>query len=275
MRLHSKFQDYYDTALGYGIDELCHYSRQTEEFGVLAQTVENPYNTHLPWFDNDGEAVVNDTSCMYHLGYGRRLHTGIQSISGYLVAFCGKMYFGMRVDCYSNDPHKNAGPFFIWNINDLDRMIEDDYFDKDIKELYFTKRKKKKDRFSNGLSLTTFHHGIKTLPVKSLLNRSRMVKVFDQWEKRDNTRLVELHHETGIPIIMRDFRDNKIIFNPVLKDIGFYKAVDAFTAFQELSMFISGVMGGNSPKMVQLDDDMRIAKHGFDKMSFRKEKEDK
>lgn len=64
----------------------------------------------------------------------------------------------------------------------------------------------------------------------------------------------------------------QIILNPVLKEIEFYKKIDSFTAFQELSMFISGIMGGKSPCMIEISNDDKIAKHGFDKYSFRKEK---
>ena len=55
-----------------------------------------------------------------------------------------------------------------------------------------------------------------------------------------------------------------------LSDIEFQKIVDPFTSFQELSMFISGVMGGKSPPIIQLKDEDLIGKHGFDKWSFRK-----
>jgi len=54
----------------------------------------------------------------------------------------------------------------------------------------------------------------------------------------------------------------------------FFKIVDPFTAFQELSMFIGGIMGGKSPIMIEVADKDRIAKHGFDKFSFRKEKQE-
>jgi hypothetical protein len=58
--------------------------------------------------------------------------------------------------------------------------------------------------------------------------------------------------------------------NPMLKKLQFFKVKDSFAAFQELSMFISGVMGGSAPPMIQISDEVRKEKHGFDEWSFRK-----
>jgi len=83
---------------------------------------------------------------------------------------------------------------------------------------------------------------------------------------------LNFHFSVGSPII-NIIKYKKIEINPVLKYIEFYKVIDTFTAYQELSMFISGVMGGQSPPMIEIDDKTRLEKHGFDKFSFRKEKE--
>lgn len=56
-----------------------------------------------------------------------------------------------------------------------------------------------------------------------------------------------------------------------LKSLGFARALDPYTAFQELSMWIGGVLGGTSPEIVKIkDDNVLIENHGFDKVtSFR------
>jgi hypothetical protein len=60
--------------------------------------------------------------------------------------------------------------------------------------------------------------------------------------------------------------------NPAnLRSMEFYKALDAFTAHQELSMWIGGVLSGLARPMVAITDDrVKAAKHGFDEWSFRK-----
>lgn len=60
-----------------------------------------------------------------------------------------------------------------------------------------------------------------------------------------------------------------------LKDLDFPRAVDPYTLFQELSMFVGGVLPRNPNPMVEITDQVvKAEKHGFDKWSFRKHKED-
>lgn len=69
-------------------------------------------------------------------------------------------------------------------------------------------------------------------------------------------------------------QDHAFSVNPSdLKRFGFAKAVDPFTAFQELSMWIGGVLGGTSPEICHIKDDkVLIENHGYDKYSFRSQK---
>jgi hypothetical protein len=64
---------------------------------------------------------------------------------------------------------------------------------------------------------------------------------------------------------------NGFVINPVLKDYDIFKIIDPWTAFQEISMFIGGVLGSPNKPITQIADiDMVVAK-GFDKkLSFRK-----
>jgi hypothetical protein len=68
----------------------------------------------------------------------------------------------------------------------------------------------------------------------------------------------------------------KFFINPLLKDYEFPKVFDAFQAFQEIQMFISGVLGTGEKEIVEVADKYKIMEHGFDyKWSFRKEPEAK
>jgi hypothetical protein len=58
-----------------------------------------------------------------------------------------------------------------------------------------------------------------------------------------------------------------------LKSIQFYKALDAYSIFQELEMWLGGVAAQtDNPVVVITDDRMRRGKHGFDAFGFRKVK---
>ena len=66
-----------------------------------------------------------------------------------------------------------------------------------------------------------------------------------------------------------------LVKNPILKNINFARKYNPYEVFQKLEQFISGVLGGQSPKMVEIEDVYRIQAHGFDKkISFRKRKGD-
>lgn len=59
---------------------------------------------------------------------------------------------------------------------------------------------------------------------------------------------------------------------PTLANMQFAKAVDPYTAFQEISMWVGGVIGSYGPNTVEITDNrIKIEKHGFDnRTSFRK-----
>ena len=65
----------------------------------------------------------------------------------------------------------------------------------------------------------------------------------------------------------------KFFINPLLKKYEFYKVFDTFQTFQEISMFMGGVLGAGEKEITVVADKYKITQHGFDKFSFRKDKE--
>jgi hypothetical protein len=62
--------------------------------------------------------------------------------------------------------------------------------------------------------------------------------------------------------------------NPNLKDLQFQKYKDAYSTFQDLQSYISGILGITTPETIELSDRSKIIKAGFDpKISFRKGKQ--
>lgn len=64
------------------------------------------------------------------------------------------------------------------------------------------------------------------------------------------------------------------IDQPTLAAMDFAKAVDPYTAYQEIAMWVGGVLPAPGPEMVEISDDkVKIAKHGFHHpTSFRRGK---
>lgn len=72
--------------------------------------------------------------------------------------------------------------------------------------------------------------------------------------------------------IKLDRNQSKGVINPKLKDYQFDRIKDSFTAFQEISIYLSNILVEQKETVV-IEDKFRIEQHGFDlKKSFRKEK---
>lgn len=78
-----------------------------------------------------------------------------------------------------------------------------------------------------------------------------------------------LHREYRSPILAKV--GGTLHINPILKDLEFFRVVDPYTAFQEIETFISALIGMEVPPTVEISDQSKILKHGYDpKYSFRK-----
>lgn len=102
--------------------------------------------------------------------------------------------------------------------------------------------------------------------------RQTMNGVFDsQGRESDKTWLIE----NGVGIAVGEFPkwENDFVWKfdcDGLKNINFPKILDPFTAYQELSMWVGGVLPKTGNEMVSISDEDKITKRGFDKWSFRK-----
>jgi hypothetical protein len=63
-----------------------------------------------------------------------------------------------------------------------------------------------------------------------------------------------------------------LITNTSLKAVEFFRVADAFTAFQEIAMYLGNQLVKRD-EVSEVADKYKIAQHGYDKHSFRKEKE--
>jgi hypothetical protein len=57
-----------------------------------------------------------------------------------------------------------------------------------------------------------------------------------------------------------------------LKEVEFFRKFDVYQTYQEIEMWVSGVMPGKTNAMESISDAVRIAKHGFNRYSFRRSK---
>jgi hypothetical protein len=82
-------------------------------------------------------------------------------------------------------------------------------------------------------------------------------------------------YKTPIFVIKKNYTEHRdeIIINCALYNFNFMKVKDTFSAFQDIQMYISGVLGVGQPELIQIGNKEMIQKKGFDKFSFRKRPE--
>lgn len=236
MYIISKKKDYYDGVVGtVGIDKTIVYER---EFIEIEDYKEFPseFRRNQPW------RKWNDQNHFLNLNkYSINKESKYQKFDSFIIGFCGKLYLGWKFHWETEEDRKWYGRFqtdVIYGYDDAKEHLNNDHW---------------------GSNLTD--------DVNYVLNYNPM----------------DLFREYKTPIFVYDshynrmdiddgYRDkSRFIINPLLKEYEFYKIFDPFTTFQEIQMFVSGVLGTGEKEIIEVDDKYKIAQHGFNKWSFRKE----
>lgn len=247
--------DYYDSALGYGRDEDIVFVRDHK----IISTEASPLWSHYP---HNISCKIKDS----HWGYSDRNEVvdkkhGRIRLTSVCVYVAGVRYGGVAA------------------ITDGDRVVETFWKQETLEEWLsgyncrIFKPKKETYKWQND------RDDREEFPdIESWFTSSPAIDKQLTWliENRVVTaicaRKVSGYYYTKIP---QDWHINCADKDWALKDWGFAKAVDPYTLFQELSMFVGGVLPRNPHPMVEITDpDIKAAKHGFDKWSFRKHKDD-
>ena len=92
---------------------------------------------------------------------------------------------------------------------------------------------------------------------------------------------VQAYREWNTPVVvcgfnferfgyLRDDNGHNLFVNPPLKDIGFHRIVDAFTAYQEIDMFLGNELAGQNDPLMPVGGDLIVRdSKGFDEWSFK------
>lgn len=241
MRIISDFHDYYDISISYGIDPKCIYNRQTVRY-IPSKFEEVPSFARLfltqghRFFErNDLEKVVS-----------RKFN--ILGIDFLTVIFCGKIYACYRIE-HSYDDYN-----YTYTAEKTLEIL-DNSNSSDVREY-----------FADDRSRTKYYRNYGN-------PRMDVIKSFQVINDVNKTSLpTQILREADAPIILLKSgrgRYPTIYVNPTLKSIDFQKAVDPYTAFQELSMFNSSILGIKENPIVDVSDKSKIEGHGFNKQSFR------
>jgi len=237
MRIISKFHDYYDSAMAYGHDENGYvYLR---------------HQTTLP--KDEAELVIPEE---FHKSTKYRAwNSGQLYVRKMGIGFCGKLYpmFVLR------DP-RTHGVYHYFHTPEELRVFVETYLDKS----YYNELTKPK-------TYSKCYRRYGTSREKSKLDK--LQSFYDKWNEFE---LMDPFIKFKVPlftyaITREDYSgDYVVVLNDVLSYYKFFKVFDAYTAYQEIDMFLSGVIGNTEDNMVQIDDKTMRDQKGFDDYSFKK-----
>lgn len=234
MLIVSKFHDFYDTASIYGIDKTCVYNRKEESVKI-----ERPY-----WHSKNSVSLPNGNRFeLYRTGGSDNGFPMGWDVNRILIGFCGKFYPVVSIKI--NTLKEVNKKFFFYNAKDFNAFM-------DIRQITSSKKSYYSPTYN-----------------KYNLDHSKGVEAFFDGIEEMNIKYQELFHAFKSPVFA--IHGLKIILNPSLKSYGFMKQKDPQTSFQDIYMFLSGVLGSPPPKKEKIDDKIMAASKGHDgPYSFKK-----
>ena len=243
MYIISKNKDYYDGVVGsVGMDKTLVYERTTTDM-TENMLKEFKHSRNGGWRNADRE------NPFLNIGYADIDRKKTKKYTGknfFIIGFCGKLYLGWKL-------------YYKVNGWDLETGEEKEFTNTDIVYGYENVKKFIRESYWRG----------------NLQDDINYVTSYDPIEMFRELKTPVFVHDTDAEIRRGEYgiikSNSNLIVNPVLKEYEFYKVVDAFAAFQEISMFIGGVLGIGEKEMIEVEDKYKIGQHGFDKWSFRRE----
>lgn len=186
----------------------------------------------------------NDKNPMVHLNkFGMYKNTKYHAYSTFIVGFCGNLYIGWKL--FFKDSNTSNAEVFHHITYDFDYVLN-----------YVKKERWKTDLINN---------------VKYTHNYDAM-NIFRKYKTPVFIYDTNVYDDDSDDY--RNWRKIKFFVNPLLKDYEFYKVFDSFTTLQEIQMFLSEILV-EEKEVIKIADKYKIEQHGFDKYSFRKDKEAK
>jgi hypothetical protein len=159
----------------------------------------------------------------------------------FIIGFCGKFYVGFKL--YKKKDRNDIGPNYYYYLKEVELTYDFNVIEQIIATPQLFQEQLKKLQ-SYGSSI--------------FQELDTPIFIYDSGYQIHYTR-----------------RPYPVLFvNPSLKDYDFFKCVDPFTAFQEVQMFISGVLTNSEKSDALVSDEIKAAMKGFNEWSFRKPPQD-
>lgn len=234
MLIISKFHDYYDQCLSYGVDKSIVFKREQTESMIRTSVLGlKPYRLH----DNR----VN--SCRINASY---------------VYFCGHFYPLITLHHIGDEPmYAYSLEQYVNCIAEMNKILKAEQRD----EIKLIEQKTVRDGCGDCRNIFAVKQffGSGEDARASLIHKLAVP--------------VGMLYITSINLFRESDLEHKFEANISLKDIKFYRVFDVHTTFTKIEQFISGVLGTGSPQTIDIDDKHKLQGRGFDNMSFKKRSE--
>ena len=183
-----------------------------------------------------------------------RVSKNISAVKSYILIFCGKTYPFIKIDF--KDIDKN--PEYAYSFEEYKKILNNYNLDLLNKKAYFY-----------------------------YADNIRFDKGAKEFFNQKNKDFSELMHKYSCPSILIEYSygmndgdsrsnwQNKITLNPNLKNIKFMKVISPTEAFQEIYMYLGGVLSNNNDPSENISDEIKRNQKGFNEFSFKAMKGDK
>ena len=164
------------------------------------------------------------------------------------VVFCGKIYNGVAVR-----DHRLTNQSYHWSVGSFKEAAKEyDFKVMDVVSSHWDKDNRRPRRLSDVFSIEDLSRN----HLNYAIENGVVIAIRNPFDRNG-----------------RDLHDHWKVNTDGLKDIAFPKVIDPYSAFQEISMFVGGVLPRSGNPMVELTGEkIMLQKHGMDKWSFRRQK---
>jgi len=251
-------KDYYDSALSYGRDTALTFVREKDRMILTTDFINVDFRARFPVYERDKK-----DGSTYQLDLTR---TNLFTLYAVSVVLCGVYYRGIEL-VYPYDSRTGVSPpnTFHWNAESLEIALnqigctlvkKDEKLPRYVRSSRYRKGHDRWAETQKKHSVETYFtaHEFSAEQVKYLVENRVVIAIYHERESRRNWQA---------PVYWTINSDG-------LKSVEFYRRVPPPQAFQEISMWVGGVMPQSSVPTVEISDKVRAEKHGMDKWSFRR-----
>lgn len=230
-------RDYYDSAMAYGRDDKVVFVRKGREFAdkvVPFSVLDLPFNV---WLKKGEKGRTRIPMLGYARAYRYTPAPGrFWQFDGVALVICGVLWRGIRL---RDEKDQALTEHFFWLPDAFDAWLRQEN------------------------AVLTWHWNRRDATFAAVLGQQAPIsRAQMDW-------IVGNGVVTALALAERD-GTTWAINSDGLKDVGFFRILDPWSAWQEISMFVGGVLPAHGNTMVAIDDRVRLEKHGFDAVrSFR------